>query len=270
MSSVVKGVKKVFKSVVKAVKKVAVPLLAAGALVFTAGAALGVASLAAGWGGAASAIASSVGASGVVGSALTGAITQAGYGALIGGTVSAASGGSFTEGARVGAAAGAITGGATGALRGGLMPKAGGTMTDTTSGHVKTFPYDPGRPGPGTVIDESGAVGAPQAPGVRGGLISRVGGWAKENPELAGGLIQGVGSALTAGANADAERDLVRERYTQVRQNYAGADPGSAYRSADPARGGLMPSQRFDPSYYGSWEYRYDPNAGRIVRVPVE
>lgn len=50
MSGLVKGVKKVFKKVSKVVKKIAVPLLVVGAVVFTAGAALGLPAMAGGWG----------------------------------------------------------------------------------------------------------------------------------------------------------------------------------------------------------------------------
>ena len=118
MSGVVKTVKKVFKKVTNVVKKVAPIALGVGALVFTGGAALGLPALAGGFGGAVSSALGAVGvnATGALGSVLTGAVTQAGYGAAIGGVTSMVSGGDFKDGAKMGAAAGAITGGLTGAF----------------------------------------------------------------------------------------------------------------------------------------------------------
>lgn len=118
MSGVVKTVKKVFKKTMNVVKKVAPIALGVGALVFTGGAALGLPALAGGFGGAVSSALGAVGvnATGALGSVLTGAVTQAGYGAAIGGVTSMVSGGDFADGAKTGAAAGAVTGGLTGAL----------------------------------------------------------------------------------------------------------------------------------------------------------
>lgn len=118
MSGVVKTVKKVFKKTMNVVKKVAPIALGVGALVFTGGAALGLPALAGGFGGAVSSALGAVGvnATGALGSVLTGAVTQAGYGAAIGGVTSMVSGGDFADGAAKGAAGGAITGGLTGAL----------------------------------------------------------------------------------------------------------------------------------------------------------
>lgn len=118
MSGVLKGAKKVFKKVGKVVKKVAPYALAVGSVVFTAGAALGVPAMAGGWG---AAVTKGLGALGISGSsglagALTGAVTQAGYGAALGGIGSAVSGGDFGDGAAMGALAGAATGGVMGGL----------------------------------------------------------------------------------------------------------------------------------------------------------
>ena len=118
MSGVVKTVKKVFKKVANVVKKVAPIALGVGALVVTGGAALGLPALAGGFGGAVSSALGAIGvpATGALSSVLTGAVTQAGYGAAIGGVTSMVSGGDFADGAKMGAAAGALTGGLTGAL----------------------------------------------------------------------------------------------------------------------------------------------------------
>ncbi|WP_022727212.1 hypothetical protein [Fodinicurvata sediminis] len=105
-------------------KKILPLALAAGAAVFTGGAALGLAPLAGGWGAAVSGAVSQLGATGVLGSTLTGAITQAGYGALVGGAVSAVTGGDIMKGVQTGGLGGAISGGVMGGL---------GMATDPTS-----------------------------------------------------------------------------------------------------------------------------------------
>jgi hypothetical protein len=116
MSGVAKAVGKVFKAVVKVVRKVAPVVLAAAAIYFTAGAALGVSGAAGGWGAAAASMTSSMGATGTLGSVLTGAITQAGYGAAMGGVTSLLTGQDPMKGMQAGALGGAITGGISGGL----------------------------------------------------------------------------------------------------------------------------------------------------------
>lgn len=276
MSGIVKGIKKVFKAVAKVVKKVAPIALAVGALVFTGGAALGLPGiLGGGWGAAAGAVGQAIGGSGVIGSVLTGAIQQAGTSALIGGALSAATGGSFTEGAKAGAAAGAIMGGVGSGLSamrgpapagGPTQPAPGGTPGGPpggppTSGSTAIMPGEPGMsvPGGGGVIN----AGQP-----RRGLLSKIGGYIERNPDLVGNVVKGVGQGLVAEAGADAERDLLRERRRLISENYAGADPGANYRSLSPGRSGLSAAERFSPDYYQSFEYRYDPQQGRIVRAP--
>lgn len=278
ISSVFKGIKKVFKKVVKVVKKVAAPVLAIGALVFTGGAALGLAPLAGGWGAAASAVTAKLGATGVLGSALTGAITQAGYGALTGGLISEVSGGSFSQGARAGATVGAVTGGLLSGfshLRNPQPPNLTGAAQRTgvtvdeagkvIEGGARSFPL-PTRETGGVSASQGGAAQA--ATGGRG-LLSGIGKFAKDNPEITAGLVQGVGTGLLSGAQADAERDMLRERYDQVRANYRGADPGSRYRDVAPGESNQTPTERFDPRSYGSYEYQYNARTGRIERVPV-
>lgn len=282
MSSVFKGIKKVFKKVVNVVKKIAPVVLAVAAIVYTGGAALGLSSFAGGWGAAAATVSQSLGASGVLGSALTGAITQAGYGALVGGAAAAATGGSVSRGLQRGAAAGAITGGVTGTVSGlrnanaaataGQSSSQGVTIDGATgqpiSGGAKTFPMpEAGAPGAPQAIDAAGEV-VTQAPATSGGLLSK-GGWLERNQTLAGNVIKGVGTGLLSGSAADSERDLIRERQKLISDNYAGADPGASYRTATPGNG-QAPAQRFDRNYYGSWEYRYVPESGRIEKVPTE
>lgn len=99
-----------------------------------------------------------------------------------------------------------------------------------------------------------------------GGLLSRI----ADNP-IAGRIIEGLGGALAdqanIDANAEAQRDLLRERQGLISQNYEGTRMG-APRVAAGGTSGLAPSVRFDPSYYDNTEFRYDPKVGRIVEVP--
>ncbi len=278
MSSVVKGIKKVFKKVVDVVKKIAVPALMVGALVFTGGASLGLNSILGGWGSAVTAVTTKLGAKGVLGSVISGAITQAGKGAVIGGAVSAATGGSFSEGAKAGAVGGAVTGGllgATSALRAPIAAPTGAEQATNAVGQPTSQAAGATIDGAtGRVIEEAatGAMGPPvsragaaiSSSAGSGGLLSRAGNFIRSNPELVGNIMKGVGAGLSAGAEADAERDLLRERQRLISRNYRGVDPGRNYREASPGRSTQSPTERF-----GSFEYQYNPSSGRIERVPV-
>lgn len=285
MSKVVKGIRKVFKKVVKVVKKVAPVVLAAAAIYFTAGAALGVAGTAGGWGAAASTIGSKLG-SGVLANAVTGAITQAGYGAAIGGMTAAVGGGSISKGMQAGAITGTVTGGLMGAAGMNTDPlkgigeeaaTQGVTGQPVTPATTATAPTDP------TLLDQAGIVGneeflasgapasasaapATTAPGTSnpiGGLF-REGGWVERNQKLVGGMVQGVGQGLMMSGEADAARD----RWKQIAGSYQGIDPSAGYRQLAAVNHGITPTQRFDHNTYGSFEFQYDPKQGRIVRVP--
>lgn len=107
MSGFLKSIGKVFKKVVKTVVKVLPYALAAAAVVFTAGAALGLGlpTFTAAVGG----VAAKLGLGATLTGALTGSITSAGFGAAIGGVL----GGS--KGLKMGALTGALTGGLMGA-----------------------------------------------------------------------------------------------------------------------------------------------------------
>lgn len=270
MSGVIRGVKRVFKRVVKVVKKLAPIALAVGALVFTGGAALG---LTGGWGATAASLSSALGATGTAGAALTGAITQAGYGALIGGGLSKASGGSFAEGAKLGAVSGAITGGITGALSaapGTARVAQGAVNAGNQAGSVASQA--------GTVATQTAGQTAGQVAGqtvgksATGGLLSKAAGWVERNQTLVGNTISGIGKGLLSSSAADAEKDLLNDRYRRIEQNYAGVNPSGNYRGLLPGQNGQSPTERFSPGYYasaGRYEFRYSPQSGRIERVPV-
>jgi len=252
MSGVAKAVGKVFKKVTKVVKKVAPVVLAGAAIYFTAGAALGAAPL---WGTAASQLVSQMGAQGVVANVLSGAVTQAGYGAATGGLVSAISGGDITKGVRRGALIGAATGGATGGLGLRTDPLSAqsapqGASTGQAGAEVMAGTGDVARASaPAGVGAGAGAGGSSSAPGLFG-----QGGWLERNQQLVGTTVSGLGQGLAARAeSADlTEREAARRRW--IERNYGGgATPG--YRpianSADRFRG----------------QYVYDPQQKRIVFV---
>lgn len=228
MSGVLKSVKKVFKKVVKVVKKVLPIILAAAAIYFTAGAALGVAGTAGGWGAAASSLTSQMGATGMLGNVLTGAITQAGYGAAVGAGLSAVTGGDPLKGAQRGALTGAITGGVMGGVGLGTDPLAGiGEQAPTSFDPGSALPadvsgavpgqgasFDPGSALPsnvgeasqtaanisntgGAAVDVGGAGGgAGGPPADTGSGIFGPEGWIKQNEVLSKGLIKGGGEML--------------------------------------------------------------------------
>jgi|GEM_PF-1277662 len=134
MSKILKGIGKVFKKVVK-VAKIVVPIaLAAAAVVFTGGAALGLLpTFSAAVGG----VAASLGLGTALTGALTGAVVGAGFGSAIGGLTSGLSGGSIIKGMQKGALTGALTGGITGAVSPSTfgivkgLDSAGNTVTTT-------------------------------------------------------------------------------------------------------------------------------------------
>ncbi len=268
MSKVVKGIKKVFKKVVKVVKKIAPVVLAAAAIYFTAGAAMGVGGPTAG-----SALASSMGLTGTLGGVVSGAVTQAGYGALIGGTLSKAQGGSFSEGAKAGALGGMVTGG----ISGGINPAgAGVTPAAPTSGidpgalnaadeaasMGANFSHDAGISPVSTATPPSVAA-APQAATSKG-LLNQ-GGWLERNQALVGNVVGGIGQGMMARSQADSEIDALRERQKIINENYSGVKPSAGFNSLAPGTGQRRPMDR--PDTYSNYEFQYNPQSGRIERV---
>lgn len=253
MSSVIKGAKKVFKKVGKVVKKVAPIVLAAAAIYFTAGAALGVAGAAGGWGAAAGALTSKIGLTGTLAKVVTGAVTQAGYGAVIGGVTSAVTGGDIAEGALYGAAGGAVTGGITGGL--GINPDplaAGGPAAGGSN-----LPVDPTfapTGGPAAVSTAAAPAAAPSGPG-----FFDKGGWLERNQELAGGVISGVGKGLLTGMTARDGAEAQEDRDRRIAGNYALPAQNGLLRPASTRRASASPA--FD------FEYRFNPRSGQIEKV---
>lgn len=109
MSGVVKGVGKVFRRVTKG-GGLLPAALATGAVLFTAGSALGISGMSDGWGGAVGGAVERVVGKGTLANVLSGAITKAGYGAVAGAATGVLNG-DMTGAMRLGAIDGAIQGG---------------------------------------------------------------------------------------------------------------------------------------------------------------
>lgn len=307
MSKIIKGVKKVFQKIVPVIKKVAPYALAIGAIVFTAGAALGATGiLGMGWGGAAAALGGAAGG-GTIGGVIAGAMTQAGWGALSGGLISKAQGGSFLKGAQAGALTGAVTGG----VMGGLNPQAA-----LSKGPVKSTPSQQGPATPSTIpeapvandglsfvntdkfqprtLAQTAGMGPPSvagtvsslaeqtvSPNTSGGFFKNLfkeggvfgkGGFVDKHDAMIGSAVRGLASGLGGGEGegegGSSRSDDIRTQFEETRSNYSGTDPSRNYRGLAPVEGGESPKERFDPDRYVSYDFQYDPSVGRVVRVP--
>ena len=241
MSGLMKSVKKVFKKVTKAVGKIMPVALAAAAIYFTAGGSL--MGISGSWGSVVNQAVTKMGGTGLLADTLAGAVTQAGYGAIIGGVGGAMTGQGAMKGAQYGAAAGAVTGGVTGAITNPIS----GPMSSTAS----TSAIRPVLPkvGPSTSGGGSGGGGGGGATPPTSWMNSRfVGG-------LASGGLQGVGAFLT-GADEDARAEAaditasgrLREQQ-QLADNYVSPEGKGLLTSYQQTnQQSQKPSERFDPS----------------------
>lgn len=266
MSGAVKAVKKVFKKVVKPVAKVLPIALAVGAVVFTAGNALGALPS---WG---DAVSSMTGTS-TIGNILGGAITQAGYGAAIGAAGAAVTGNSITTGAGLGAAAGAITGGVTGAMQPSTpgTPTTPGTTGSPSSSPITQTPLPPppsGAPA-GAPVASAAAAGVSGGGNATGAGLLAPGNWLERNQELVGGVVGGLGKGLLASAEADdagkQQIDIMRERQAQIAANYGNPTKGLLGDGSTDYIKDLGPYQQ--PSQAFNYEYQFNPETGRIEKV---
>lgn len=253
MSGVGKAIGKVFKAVGSFVKKIAAPVLAAAAIVFTGGAALGLAPLTMGFGGAVTGALSAIGAptTGVLGGVLTGAVTQAGYGAALGGVASSLTGGSFTEGAATGALAGAVTGGVTGGLGAASAPSA--TMASRGLSPASGMPPTTAAPLP----RPTSGVSTPVQEGLASAGNASIGG-ASNGP---GGLLRGItqspafGSTL-AGIGQGLLTGMAQKE--QLEQEQEDQERITASYDVD------MPERRGVTADFGPRRYRYNHKTRRI------
>lgn len=286
MSGIVKGVKKTFKKIVKNPLTLIPVALAAGAMVYTAGAALGVSSMAGGWGGAMSSLASSAGLSGTLGSTITGALTQAGYGAAMGMATSALTGGDAVDGAVMGAAGGAVSGGIMGAAGMSYDPLKGIGEPDAAASAAAPQAPAAVRP-PTTAADGqmggSGSIMSPMPPATSAPAVTPAatapgvfdkGGWLERNGTWAGPVLSGVGKAVAGSESAaDAYARARTADRAAIAANYANpgrglfAGGGGAPQPAQPY--GPPPAERFDPATYGPGQWVWDRAAKRYVFVPA-
>lgn len=160
-----------------------------------------------------------------------------------------------------GAAAGGAFGGGSGAAT--SAGGAGAGIDPVTLPASATYLSAPAAAGAGA---SAGAAAAAS----KGGLLSRVGGFLKNNKDIVGSVIAGVGDSMAAKDQLNAQKDLLRERNNLTAGNYRGADPGRTYRGLARDTQTQTPTERFPSEVNGGWEYQYDPRVGRIVRVPVQ
>lgn len=253
MSGVFKSIGKVFKKVAKVAVKIAPYALAAAAVVFTGGAALGVLpSFAGAMGG----LVSSLGISGALGGALASGLTGAGFGALLGGK----------KGMMMGFAGGALLGGT------GLL----GQAASGASGPVDLLantPYASSTAGSvaGSVGGEVAANAVTNATsqaannGVANALVGKTSsaggllGLVERNPLLASSLVQGIGGGLTAKAEADEIRRERERRTANLSLVGSLLDPNMINGQASPNNNSFNP-------FAAQPNWIYDPEAGQMVR----
>lgn len=299
MSGVTKALGKVFKKVVPGLKKVLPAGLALGALVFTAGAALGALPT---WGSAISQTAARLGLGEGLTNILSGAVTQAGYGAALGAAGAAITGGKVDKGALLGAVTGAITGGVTGGLGMQTDPLKGlGEQTDPMkataapgvdaagSGVEQSSPYSPenGDGLTGTGIDSDMSVGGGAASPRRGlmmddltsdvpgatkatptGTTTEPKGWLERHQTLAGSALSGAGRAaatvIAGGAEASAAQKAREQRAANYRSGTRGLmldEPADPTNARAPVPTPTGPAPRAPQTVGG---YRYDKTKGSV------
>ena len=277
MSGVVSGIGKVFSAVGNAAARVGQAVMGVGATTFTAGAAAGAAPMAA---GGFNGVLQGLTGGGVMGNILTGAIKQAGYGALIGGVIGAVTGQGFGKGALIGGLGGAITGGLSGSglfSAAGIDPTKTGSTTaipsETPTGFAPTGVTDPASArvaaahGTPTIYTPEGGAAAAAAPAAQGG-----GGFGQFlRSEAGGGLIAGLGkgigdyaTAKMAAGEREKDREFLREKDQRLQDSY-NVDPDALHGAApSDTTSRPTPAQK-----YSRFRYEYSPQAKRIVRVPA-
>ena len=202
-----RGAKKVGGFIKKHWKKVLPIALLAASAFFTFGISLGAINGA--WSAKVGTLVSKLGITGKIGNILSGAIVQAGRGALLGGLTGTVTGQGFVRGAAAGAAIGAVTGGVTGAIR----PVAPGLPGGQPAGAAG--PGSAGNPigsanAPGGVLPSTAlgtlAEAAPR-PSAFGSVWEKVIGSGGLGP-----IIQGVGAGIGRGLDQKARDKRDDER----------------------------------------------------------
>jgi hypothetical protein len=237
MSGVFKAIGKVFKKVAKVVKKVLPYALVIGAIVLTGGAAIGALP-------AVGSIIGGLGLSAGVTTALTSAVTMAGWGGL----------------------AGLVTGGPKGMLKGGLMGAIGGGIlgvagpalgslggaTSALQGGAGALPFDALSAG------TAGAnVAGASATAGGGGIVSG----------LLGNILSGVGSGQQAAADYKAQKKLMEAKAHVYDENYDLSGSPLTSGLLSPYTLGYKDLQAPELDAYSSpTAWVYDPTQGKVVR----
>lgn len=107
------------------------------------------------------------------------------------------------------------------------------------------------------------------AAGAGTGFLGKVGSLVKDNKDLIGSVLDGVGKGLALDAENKAQLDLLQKKHDLIASNYNGANPSSTFRGLAPNTGAPSPAQRFGASTagVGGWRWEYDPSQGKIVKV---
>lgn len=251
MSGVASAIGKIFSTVGSAAARVSSSVAGIGATVFTAGAAGGAGAMAS---GGLNGIIQNVAGNGVIANVLSGAVRQAGYGAVMGAVGSATSGGNPLKGALAGGLGGAALGG----LSGFAGTGAGSSIASATNGGPRF--------GRGVVTAETPTGLAPSGRGGRAPTASVAGGGGILNNPLTGQIVTGLGKGLSQGLQARAlgkeqqrQRDFTAAQQQKISDSFS-VDP-SAYRPQD---GGV--SANSAPPGPAATRYRYDTDLKKIVR----
>lgn len=253
MSGVASAIGKIFSTVGSAAARVSSSVAGIGATVFTAGAAGGAGSMAS---GGLNGIVQNVAGNGVMSNVLSGAMKQAGYGALTGAIGSAVGGGSPLKGALAGGAGGLVVGGLSG-----FTGLAGGKTVATATNDSPKF-------GQSVVTAETPTGLAPSGMGGRLSTAPATGGGMSGflNSSAAGKLVEGIGNGFSQSMQARAlarenqrQRDFTTAQQQKISDSYS-VDP-NAYRAQD---GGA--SVGAAPQGSGVTRYRYDTDLKKIVR----
>lgn len=292
MSGAVKSIGKTFSKVVKTAKRVLPIALAAGAIFFTAGSALGLTPT---FGEAIGGTLGKIGVTGKMADVLTGALTQAGIGSAAGAGGALVTGGDPMKAAQIGSAAGLVTGGISGAM--GFTDPLKGVASDSrpkdwfgpAEGVPSVAPNPPAvtpaplgqpeglPPAPGKGMDPtalqnlSKEMGAPAAAAAKPrGFLDKL-----MESQAGAGLVAGVGTGLvnyaTAGDKAKAEQEAEDRRRRAYGENYGNArgfltPEQMQYLDTQPKR--PAPGERFKADIENV-RFRWNPAANTIDRVPA-
>lgn len=276
MSGTIKKIGKAFKPVLKVAKKIAVPLLIAGAVVITAGAAAGLAipmlgiTGTVGFAGTAAQLVTTLGltATAGVGSVLTGALTYGTYGALAGAAVGAGTGKNILKSAGTGALIGGAVGGAAAGFGVGLpgLPAAGTPLSAGLPAAELASAAPNSLPLPGLGASGSTTTGLGASTVVKG-VAKDPSFWTTAG---GGGVISGLGSGITGAMQASGAKAAGREERNARTANYAGMTGAGLMKPSDLVTLNSQPERRSSVGGSGlSYKYMYDAETGQILKVPA-